>query len=61
MGTIKSEDGTEATCHVAKDATIDTERGVVKGSELAAKNGEKVTVHYSEDAGEKLVHLLRHV
>ena len=59
--TIKSEDGTEATYHVAKDATIDTEHGVVKGSELAAKDGEKVTVHYSEDAGKKLVHLIRHI
>jgi hypothetical protein len=59
--TIKSEDGTEETYHVAKDATIDTEHGVVRSSELAAKNGEKVTVHYSEDAGKKLVHLFRHV
>jgi len=59
--TIKSEDGTEETYHVAKHATIDTEHGVVKAPELAAKDGEKVTVHYSEDAGKKFIHLLRRI
>jgi hypothetical protein len=57
--TVKAADGTEGTYHVAKDATIDTEHGVVKGSEWSAKEGDKVTVHYTEDAGKKVVHLFR--
>ncbi|HXW89484.1 MAG TPA: hypothetical protein VEK33_02970, partial [Terriglobales bacterium] len=59
--TIRTEDGTEDTYHVAKHATIDTERGITKNSELIAKKGEKVTVHYTEEAGEKIVHLFKHV
>lgn len=59
--TIKAEDGTERTYHVAKDATIDTEHGVTKGSELAVKTGEKATVHYSEEAGKKVVHLFKSI
>jgi hypothetical protein len=59
--TIKAEDGTESTYHVAKDATIDAEHGVTKGSELIAKKGEKVTVHYTDEAGKKVVHLFKHM
>jgi hypothetical protein len=59
--TIKAEDGTESTYHVAKDATIDTEHGVTKHSELIAKKGEKATVHYTDEAGKKIVHLVKHM
>jgi hypothetical protein len=57
--TIKAEDGTESTYHVAKDATIDTEHGVTRDSELIAKKGEKATVHYTDEAGKKVVHLFK--
>jgi|SRR5579862_1754930 len=57
--TIKAEDGTENTYHVAKDATIDTEHGITKNSELVAKKGEKATVHYTDEAGKKVVHLFK--
>lgn len=59
--TVKTEEGTEETFHLAKDATVDTEHGVVKGTEYTAKKGEKVTVHYSEEAGKKVVHLIKHL
>jgi hypothetical protein len=59
--TVKSEDGSEETYHVAKDAAIDTEHGVVKGFEKTTKEGEHVTVHYTEDAGKKVAHLIRHI
>lgn len=58
---IRGEDGTEDTYHVAKDATIDGEHGIVNGSDLVAKDGEKVTVHYSEKAGKKVVRLLKDI
>ncbi len=57
--TIKAEDGTEHTYRVAKDASIDTEHGVVKGSEYDAKKVEKLTVHYTEEAGHKVLHFVK--
>ncbi len=41
------------------DAFARRQRGVVKGSEHAAKEGEKVTVHYTEEAMHKVVHFIR--
>jgi hypothetical protein len=59
--TVKTEDGSEQTYHVAKDAAVDTEHGVVKGTEYAAKKGEKVSVHYTEEAGQKIAHFIKHM
>ena len=59
--TVKTEDGTEQTYHVAKDAAVDTEQGVVKGTEYTAKKGEKVSVHYTEEAGKKVAHFIKHM
>jgi hypothetical protein len=59
--TIKAEGGTESTYHVAKDATIDTEHGVTKDSQLIARKGEKATVHYTDKAGKKVVHLFKSI
>ena len=59
--TVKTEDGAEETYGVAKDASVDTEHGIVKGSEYAAKKGEKVTVHYTEEAGSKVAHFVKHM
>ncbi len=56
--TVKTEDGSEATYHVAKDATVDSGHGLMKGADYA-KEGEKVTVHYTEDAGKKVAHFIR--
>ena len=56
---IKTDDGAEATYHFSKEAAVDTEHGVVKGTEYAAKEGDKVVVHYSEDAGKKIVHFFK--
>src|SRR5512135_2733132 len=53
--TVKTEDGSEATYHVAKDATVDGGHGLMKGADYA-KEGEKVSVHYTENAGKKVAH-----
>lgn len=58
---IKTEDGTEATYRVSKDAAVDTEHGVVEGAKYSAKEGDHIVVHYSEEAGHKVVHFLKHV
>jgi hypothetical protein len=58
---VKTEDGSEETYHLAKDAAVDTENGVVKGTEYTAKEGEKVSVHYTEEAGKKIAHFIKHM
>jgi hypothetical protein len=52
---MKTKDGAEETYHLSKDAVIDTEKGVVKDT----KEGEKLTVHYTEEGGKKIAHFLR--
>ena len=52
---VKSDDGAEATYKMGSDAVVETDHGVVKGSRYAAKEGDKVVVHYTEDAGDKVV------
>jgi hypothetical protein len=56
---VKTADGAETTYDWGKDATIDTEHGVVKGTQYVAKEGDKVLVHYTEDAGKKVVHFFK--
>jgi hypothetical protein len=38
---------------------VDTGKGVVKGTEYTAKEGDRVTVHYTEEGGKKIAHLLK--
>ena len=59
--TVKTEDGSEQVYHVAKDAAVDTDHGVVRGTEYAAKKSEKVSVHYTEKAGQKIAHFIKHM
>jgi hypothetical protein len=59
--TVKTEAGSEETYHIAKDAAVDTEHGAVKGTEYTAKKGEKVSVHYTEEAGKKVAHFIKHL
>jgi hypothetical protein len=56
---IKTADGAETTYDWGKDATVDTEHGVVKSTQYVAKEGDKVVVHYTEDAGKKVVHFFK--
>ena len=56
---VKTEDGVETTYSLSRDAAVDTEKGVVKGTDYTATEGDKVVVHYSEDAGKKVVHFFK--
>lgn len=56
--TVKTADGSEQTFHVAKDATVDTGHGLEKGADYA-KEGTKVSVHYTENAGKKVAHFIK--
>jgi hypothetical protein len=53
---IKTEDGTLQTYKVSKDALQDSEKGVVHSAQFTAKEGDKLTVHYTEDAADKVAH-----
>jgi hypothetical protein len=53
---IKTEDGSEQTFKVSKDALRDSEKGVVHGADFTAKEGDKLTVRYTEDAAGKVAH-----
>ena len=57
---VKSKDGTLHTYHVADRAVVDTGKKVENFSETSAKKGERVTVHYSEEAGHEVAHLFKH-
>src|SRR5579864_2839910 len=46
--TVRTADGAEHTYRVAKDASMDTGQGIVKGTKYDVKKGEKVVVHYSD-------------
>jgi hypothetical protein len=58
--TVKTKDGSEETYQVAKDATVDSEHGLMKGADYA-KEGAKVSVHYTEDAGKKVAHFIHNL
>jgi ribosomal protein S17 len=54
--TVKTEDGTVQTYKLSKDAMQDSEKGVVHSAQFTAKEGDKITVHYTEDAADKVAH-----
>jgi hypothetical protein len=61
---VKTKTGTDETFEFTKDAVVDSDRGVETaeaGTGKSIKKGTEVTVHYSESAGKKLLHLLEHV
>ena len=53
---VKTDDGAETTYKMGSEAIVETDHGVVKGTRYALKEGDKITVHYTEDAGDKIVH-----
>lgn len=58
---VKTPAGAKETLHLTERATVDTGKGVVKCTEYTAKEGEHVTVHYTEVGGRKVAHLVRHI
>jgi len=56
---IRTEDGAVATYKMGNEAVVETDHGVVRGSRYLVKEGDRVSVHYTEDAGEKIVHLFK--
>ena len=55
--TIKTAQGSDEVFHVSEHTTVETGKGVAKGTE----KGAKVTVYYTEDAGKKVAHFFKHL
>ncbi|HEU0178004.1 MAG TPA: hypothetical protein VFV58_27385 [Blastocatellia bacterium] len=58
---IKTPSGAKETLRLTDRCVIDTGKGVVKGSEYTAKEGERVTVHYTEAGSRKVWGLLKRI
>ncbi len=58
--TVKTKDGGKETYDLSKNATVDTSHGVVDSAKWAYKEGDKVTVHYTEEAGKKVAYFIHH-
>lgn len=56
---VKTANGTEETFRLAERAAVDSAEGVARGSKLAAREGEQVTVYYTEEAGRKIAHVIK--
>jgi hypothetical protein len=52
---VRAEDGSEETYRLTDSAARDAGKDIAKGSEKS----EKVTVYYTEEAGNKIVHFFR--
>jgi hypothetical protein len=59
--TVTTEDGSDHVYHYGKDVVIESDHGVVRAADYTAKEGEQVTVHYTEEAGKKVVHLMKRI
>ena len=56
---VRTENGAVATYKMSDKAVVETDHGVVRGSRYVVKEGDHVVVHYTEDAGEKVVHFFK--
>jgi hypothetical protein len=59
--TVATKDGGKETFDLSRDATVDTSHGAVDAAKWTYKTGDKVTVHYTEDAGKKVAHFIKHL
>jgi Cu/Ag efflux protein CusF len=58
---VKTADGAEETFDLGRDSAIDTKDGLVDVAHFTGKEGDHVIVYHTEEAGHKVVHLLKHL
>ena len=58
---IKTADGTEEIFHLTKDVIIDSGKDVAHGAEFVGKEGERISVHYTVEGGQKVAHFIKRV
>jgi arginine repressor len=54
--TVKTASGSEEVYHFSEKVTVDSAKGIAKGT----AQGAKVSVYYTEEAGKKVAHLFKH-
>lgn len=57
---VKTAGGVDETFHLAGNVTIESARRIVRFADASFKEGERVTVNYTKEAGRKIAHLLNH-
>ena len=55
--TVKTASGAEEVYHVTAEGTVDTGKGIAKGT----TKGAKVSVYYTEEGGKKVAHFFKHL
>jgi arginine repressor len=55
--TVKTAEGSEQVFSVSERASVETAKGVAKGT----TKGAKVTVYYTEEGGKKVAHFFKHL
>jgi Cu/Ag efflux protein CusF len=58
---VKTADGADETYDLGRDSAIETKDGLVDAAHFAGKEGDHVIVYHTEEAGRKVVHLLKHL
>lgn len=58
---VKMADGTVKTFTVAKHATVDGGKDVYKYSAVKLKQGDKITVYSTDEAGKEIAHVFEHL
>ena len=58
---VKKGDGAEETFHLAGRDVVDAGEGLARGGESVGKKGAHVTVHYTEEAGRKVAHVIKRI
>jgi Cu/Ag efflux protein CusF len=57
---VRTTGGVEETFRLADRVTIESGRRIVRFADASFREGERVTVHYTEEGGHKIAHLLKH-
>jgi Cu/Ag efflux protein CusF len=58
---VKTADGVDETYDLGRDSAIDTKDGLVDVAHFTGKEGDHVIVYHTEEAGRKVVHLIKHL
>ena len=58
---VKTSEGVDETYDLGRDSAIDTKDGIVDFARFTGKEADRVIVYHTEEAGRKVIHLLKHL
>lgn len=56
---VRTSDGVDETFHLGRDSAIDSKDGLVDAAHFAGEEGDHVVVYHTQEAGRKVIHLLK--